>query len=66
MALSDKELVLGIILLFAIIGLMIIGGDLVGKAYGGYDEQSLKADIGIGQNPENVILNNDNPSSSGS
>ena len=44
----------------------VLGGDLVGKAYGGYDEQSLKADIGIGQNPENVILNNDNPSSSGS
>lgn len=46
MALSDKEMVLGIVLLVAIIGLMIVGGDLAGKAYTGIvKEKAMKVDI---------------------
>jgi len=35
MVLSDKEMVLGMVLLVAVIGLMIVGGDLAGKAFDG-------------------------------
>ncbi len=46
MALSDKEMVLGIVLLVAVIGLMIVGGDLAGKAFErGLKQDFTKADI---------------------